>query len=162
MIGSTFLLLAFTFILGTVCIFVVPTLKDFLGQYHQRKQRPISQIIKRHHQNTSYQNPAMTSVASIWQNRPYRTEVWAYLQQSLFLTEDMSDQRDFAFSSISQKCQQLFSHTHGCNSMFWGTANQGRQFCPGISTICNTQMHKSNMALTNLPRPSNAVLSRFK
>jgi len=57
---------------------------------------------------------------------------------------------------------QLWSHTHGCNSMFWGTENQGRQFCPGISTICNTQMHKSNMALTNLPRPSNVGLSRFK
>ena len=57
---------------------------------------------------------------------------------------------------------QLYSHTHGSNSWTWGTENGVRQFCPGISTIVNTQSQKSNMAITSIARPTNAGLTRFK
>eukprot|EP00544_Gedaniella_sp_CCMP2646_P015783 CAMPEP_0202486578 /NCGR_PEP_ID=MMETSP1361-20130828/5108_1 /ASSEMBLY_ACC=CAM_ASM_000849 /TAXON_ID=210615 /ORGANISM="Staurosira complex sp., Strain CCMP2646" /LENGTH=599 /DNA_ID=CAMNT_0049115761 /DNA_START=2946 /DNA_END=4745 /DNA_ORIENTATION=- len=56
---------------------------------------------------------------------------------------------------------QLFSHTHGTNAFFFGAERHGRQFCSGISTIVNTQMKRSNMAITALQRPSNAGLTRF-
>lgn len=57
---------------------------------------------------------------------------------------------------------QLFTHTHGNNAWFLGTEHDARQLCPGISTIVNTQMTKSNMAITALERPSNAGLTRFQ
>lgn len=50
----------------------------------------------------------------------------------------------------------------GDNAWTWGTENQVRQFCPGISTIVNTQSERSNMAITSIARPSNAGLTRFE